>query len=148
MKKIKSIAMIALLLLAGATISYAHGDKGPHGGQMVASGNYYVELLNKEGKVTVYLLDANEKTMGNKGITGSVVIQFTDKTNATVKLIANGDDKFNADNDKASAFTSCVVTIKVNGKTITANFTAIVEKKKEPEVKPHGRDHGDGGHKY
>ena len=140
--------MTALLLLAGATISYVHGDKGPHGGQMVASGYYYVELLNKEGKVTVYLLDANEKTKGNKGITSSVVFQFTDKTNATVKHTANGDEKFNADNDKASAFTSCVVTIKVNGKTITANFAASVEKKKEPEVKPHGRDHGDGGRQY
>ena len=140
--------MTALLLLAGATISYAHGDKGPHGGQMVASGNYYVELLNKEGKVTVYLLDANERTKGNKGITGSVVFQVTDKTNATVKLTANGDEKFNADNDKASAFISSVVTLKVNGKTITANFAASVEKKKEPEVKPHGRDHGDGGRQY
>ena len=122
--------MTALLLLAGTTISYAHSDIRPHGGRMVASDNYYVELLKNEGKATVYFLDANEKTKGNKGITGSVVFQFTDKTNATLKLTANGDEKFIAGNDKASAFISSVVILKVKGKTITANFAAIVERKK------------------
>ena len=148
MKKIKSIAMMALLLFAGATISYAHGDKGPHGGQIVASGNYYVELLNKEGKITVYLLDANEKTMGNKSITGKAVLQFADKTSATIKLTPNGDDKYNIEREKSAKFTSCEISLVVNGKTIKANFLAIAEVKKTPSPQPHNHNHGEDGHKH
>lgn len=148
MKKIKSIAMTALLLLAGATISYAHGDKGPHGGQMVTTGNYSVELLNKDGEVSVYLLDAFEKPISNKNVTGTITLKFADKTSESVKLTSKGDDGFSVSNNRASTFLACDVILKVNGKTVTANFIAIVEKKKEPEVKPHHHDHDEEGHQH
>lgn len=132
MKKIKtcltavrSIAIAITMLVAGTTIATAHEAKGPHGGQMIdASNGYHAELLNKDGKVSVYLLDDKGKPMSNKGITGSIILQFADKTSATVTLTPSGEDGFSVTNDKASACTSSVVTFKVNGKTATAKFKA------------------------
>lgn len=125
MKKLKSIALAITMLVAGATIATAHEEKGPHGGQMVdASGGYHAELLVKDGKVSVYLLDSKGKSMSNKGVSGNIILQFADKTSATVTLTASGDDAFSVSNDKAASFTSCVVTFKVDGKTATAKFKA------------------------
>lgn len=125
MRKLKSIAIAALMLVAGTTVATAHEEKGPHGGQMVdASDGHHAELLVKEGKMTVYLLDSKGKAMSNKGITGSVILQFADKTSATVALVLSGDDGFSVANDKAGSFTSCIVTFKADGANITAKFKA------------------------
>lgn len=125
MRKLKSIAIAALMLVAGTTVATAHEEKGPHGGQMVeASDGHHAELLLKDGKMTVYLLDSKGKSMSNKGITGSVILQFADKTSATVTLALSGDDSFSVANDKARSFSSCIVTFKVGGANITAKFKA------------------------
>lgn len=136
MRTVKSIAVIALMLTAGATISFAQekgkeenhhiGEQGmgPHKGTVQEADPYHAELLNKDGKVTIYLLDGNAKSMSNKGVTGTAIFQFADKTSATVTLTPSGDDSFSVANDKASNFTSCVVTFKANGKTVTAKFKA------------------------
>lgn len=128
MKKIKTIAIAATIMVAGTAISFAQKEhqheSSAHGGQIQDANGYHVELLNKDGKVSVYLLDDKAKPMGNKGITGTVILQFADKTSATVALTVSGDDAFSVNNDKASTFTSCVVTFKVNGKTATAKFKA------------------------
>lgn len=125
MKTIKSIAIATIMMVAGTTIATAHEEKGPHGGQMVdASGGYHAELLVKDGKMTAYLLDGKGKSMSNKGVSGSIILQFADKTSATVELTAMGDDGFSVSNDKAASFTSCVVTFKTGDKTAVAKFKA------------------------
>ena len=134
MKTVKSIALVVLMLTAGVNISSAqekekeenhHGGEqsvGPHKGIVQEAGSYHAELLNKDGKVTIYLLDGKAKSMSNKGITGTATFQFADKTSATVTLTPSGDDGFSVANNKASSFISCVVTFKVNGKTVSAKF--------------------------
>lgn len=135
MRTVKSIAVIALMLTAGATISLAQEKKeedhhigepgrGPHKGTIQEADPYHAEILNKDGKVTFYLLDGEAKPMKNKGTTGNVILQFADKTSATVALTPSGDDGFSVANDKAGSFTSCIVTFKTNGKTVTAKFKA------------------------
>ncbi len=128
MKKIKSIAFAITMLVAGATSSFSqtkgHTHSSPHGGMVQTAGDYHIEIVSVKEKVTIYLLDANEKTMSNKGVTGTIILQFADKTSATVPLTAIREDGFSVPNPKASAFTSCVVTFKVNGKMATAKFKA------------------------
>lgn len=125
MRTIKTIAIAVTMIIAGAKWASAHEEKGPHGGQMVdASGGYHAELLVKDGKMSVYLLDGKGKSMSNKGVTGKATLQFADKTSATVDLTATGDDGFSVNNDKAASFASCVVTFKVSDKTSTAKFKA------------------------
>lgn len=129
MRTLKSIAIAAIMLVAGTTVASAHEEKGPHGGKMVdASDGRHAELLVKDGKMSIYLLDNNGKSMSNKGITGSVILQFADKTSATVTLAASGDDGFSVENGKAASFTSCIVTFKVSGATATAKFKAAKAK--------------------
>ncbi len=125
MKNLKSMFLAITMIIGGAAIATAHEEKGPHGGQMVdASGGYHAELLVKNGKMTVYLLDGKEKSISNKGVSGSIILQFEDKTSATVTLTASGDDGFIVANDKAATFTTCVVNFKVGDKTSTAKFKA------------------------
>jgi rubrerythrin len=134
MRTLKSIAVAALLITAGTTTSFAQEKEadhhigkpgmGPHKGTIQEADPYHAEILNKDGKVTFYLLDGDAKPMSNKGVTGSVILQFADKTSATVSLTPMGDDGFSVSNDKASTFTSSVVTFKVNGKSVTAKFKA------------------------
>jgi hypothetical protein len=133
MKIFKTIAMIALMITVGTATSSAHGGghggKGPHGGQMVMTGDwsYMVELLNKEGEVSVYLLDPYERSISNKYTTGTINLQYADSTSETVELTPKGYDGFAVINQKASDFTTCVITLKVNGKSITATFKAVVK---------------------
>lgn len=143
---IKSIAAIALMLMAGATISLAqeHHDHGsPHGGIVQSAGDYHIELLVKGGNMTVYLLDANEKTVPNKGVSGKATLMFTDKTSTTLDLTVSGADGFSVKNDKAALYTSCVITFKVADKTATTKFKAAKADEKKEE-----HHHNDGDHKH
>lgn len=146
MKKIKSIVIAATMMVAGTTASFAqekgHSHGSPHGGIVKTAGDYHVEMVMAKGKATFYLLDDKEKSMTNKGITGTVLFQFADKTTATVPLTASGDAAFLATNEKVSTFKSCVVTFKVNGKTVTAKFTEEkAEHKKEEHKESDGHQH-------
>ncbi len=149
MNKIRNIAIAAAMLVAGTVISFAqtkeHAHGSPHGGIVQTAGDYHVEMVMAKEKMTFYLLDGKEKTLPNKGITGSVILQFADKTSATVTLTAMGDDHFMANNDKASTFKSCVVTFKVNGKIATAKFKAEKSGEKRGEKKAEDHHHNEGG---
>ncbi|MFY9308236.1 MAG: hypothetical protein WAQ28_04215 [Bacteroidia bacterium] len=143
---IKSIVLIALMLTAGTTLSLAqehHAHGSPHGGIVQSAGDYHIELLVKDGNMTVYLLDANEKTVPNKGVTGKATIMFTDKTSVTVDLTASGTDGFSVKNDKAASYTSCVITFKVADKTATTKFKAAKAGENKEE-----HHHNDGEHKH
>ena len=115
-------------------------SKAPHGGKIEEAGEYHIEASIKDSKVYYYLLDGNAKPMANKGVTGSVVLQFADGTTKTVQLTANGTDGFLADDVKAITYTNAIVTFKIADKTATAKFKNASEKK--------GHDHkeGDGHH--
>lgn len=133
MKKMKSLTLVIAMMVAFVSSSFAQHDhhhtgeagKGPHQGTVQEADPYHMEILNKDGKLTFYLLDANAKPFSNKGITGTVVLQFADKTSATVTLTPLGDDGFSVPNDKASTFKSCVVTMKVDGKSVTVKFRSV-----------------------
>ncbi len=136
----KSIAIIALLLFAGMTISLAQHDHGshshsqstaspmfnpPHGGMMKMVGKYHIEMvvnmLQMEDKVSVYLLNSKGKTLSNDGITGTVMFMYGDNTTVKGQLLARGDDHFAAQLKSTEPFTA-MVSLNVKGKTITASF--------------------------
>lgn len=50
-----------------------HAHESPHGGQVKTMGNYHVEfLVEKDGKIKVYLLDKNTKPLSAEGVEGVV----------------------------------------------------------------------------
>lgn len=128
--KVKTIVTAITMMLLGITTTFAQKNphnvglagKGPHGGTVQEAEPYHAEILVKDDKVHIYILDGNAKAMSNKGITGTALLQFKDASTATANLVADGTDGFMLDNAKAATFSNCIVTAKVKGKTVTAKF--------------------------
>jgi len=99
-----------------------HSHSSPHGGVVKTAGNYHIEMVKGEGSVSFYLLDDEENAIPNKDIKGTVILQFDDQTTATEKLVAQGDDHFIVSLKDADLTFTCIVSFKVNGKTINAKF--------------------------
>ena len=126
--KMKLIIAAIALLLGSVTATYAQSHnvgkvgKGPHGGTIQEADPNHAEVLVKDGKVYIYILDGDAKPISNKGITGSATLQFADGSTATANMVADGTDGFVLDNSKAAIYKNCIVTAKVNGKSVSAKF--------------------------
>ena len=126
--KMKLIIAAIALLLGSVTATYAQSHnvgkvgKGPHGGTIQEADPNHAEVLVKDGKVYIYVLDGDAKPTSNKGITGSATLQFADGSTATANMVADGTDGFVLDNAKAATYKNCIVTAKVNGKSVSAKF--------------------------
>lgn len=98
MKKLMAlVAMVAAVVGAGNAL--AHGDKPKHGGVVSSAGDLHFELVNKDGKATLYVED-HGKTKSTSGATGKLaVLNGTEKTELPLEaagdntLVANGDAK-------------------------------------------------------
>lgn len=126
MKSMKSITLAFIFLVAGATISYAqtesHSHKGTHGGLMQDADGYHIEMVKGKDSITFYILDAQQKTLSNKTVSGTAVFDFFNKTKATSPLAKSKKDAMWVSTPKANVFTYCTVSLIVQGKTITAKF--------------------------
>jgi hypothetical protein len=126
MKTIKSIAVAILLTIAGTTISNAqvstNTGKTPHGGIIQNSGDYKIEMVERENNISFYVLDAKGKTVSNKKITGSAVFEFFNKTKATNPVSLDTNNSLLVQVPKASIYAYCTITLLVNGKTISSKF--------------------------
>ena len=125
--KIKSIIAAIAMLFVGATTTYAQhhvGEvgKGPHGGTIQEADPNHAEILIKDNMVYVYILDGDAKPVSNKGITGKATLQFKDGHTVIANLKAEGTDGFMIDNANAATYSNCIVTAKVNGKSVSAKF--------------------------
>jgi rubrerythrin len=129
--KMKTAILTIAIGLASSTVTYAQdhdNSKAPHGGKVEEAGAYHIEASMKDGKAHFYLLDGKAKSMANKGVTGSVVLQFADGTTKTVQLMAMGTDAFMVDDAKATTYTNAIVTFKIGDKTATAKFKNTASK--------------------
>jgi hypothetical protein len=126
--KIKVIVAAFALLLVSVTATYAQGHnvgkvgKGPHGGTVQEADPNHAEVLVKNGKVYIYILDGDAEPISNKGITGKATLQFKDGHIVIANLVDDGADGFVVDNANAAAYSNCIVTAKVNGKSVSAKF--------------------------
>ena len=128
--KVKTIITAITMMLIGITTTYAQKNphnvgiagKGPHGGTVQEADPNHAEILVKDNKVHIYILDGDAKPISNKGITGKAVLQFKDASTANANLVADGTDGFMIDDAKAATFSNCIVTAKVNGKSVSAKF--------------------------
>ncbi len=128
MKTIKNIKTAILSIAIGvlsSTAVYAQDhehNSAPHGGIIEEAGGFHIESAIKSNKVYFYLLDGNAKAISNKGVTGSVLLQYADGTTKTVQLTASGKDGFSVEDTKAVNYINAVVTFKTNGKTASTKF--------------------------
>ena len=136
MKKIISISVLIFAMAISLQSFAQHNSKehahtsGPYGGTVeTASGGYHIEMVNKDGKIQFFLLDANSKTLKEKDVKGELLMQFKDGTTKTVLLTASGDGFVTTD-AKVISFSNLVVTFQVGKKTASAMFKAISSTKK------------------
>ncbi|WP_018622759.1 hypothetical protein [Spirosoma luteum] len=126
---INSLSTI-ILMLFGLTTTFAqhqpgggdHKHASTHGGTVKSADNYHLELVQKAEALTVYLLDAKQKTLPTSGATATALLQTADGKVTTVKLMPMGGNQFVATLDKARSFRKVVVTVAVGGKSASASF--------------------------
>lgn len=139
MRIIKSIASGFLSLVAATTISYAqvsdNSIKTPHGGIIQNSGDYKIEMVERENSISFYVLDAKGKTLSNKNVTGTVMFEFFNKTKATSPISLDINNSLLVEVPRANVYTYCTISIIINGKTITSKF-------KNNQVSEHDVNHG------
>lgn len=125
MKIFRTLVLSTVLTAATATVSFAqsgHSHKALHGGIVQEADGYHIEMVKAENTISFYLLDAKEKTINNKGVTGTTVFEFINKTKTTATLRKGDKNALVLDTPKANVFTFCTVTVLVKGKTITSKF--------------------------
>ena len=118
---------MTLLLASMVSLPAQHGAGGhkhtsPHGGVVKTAGNYHLELLQKNGVLTVYLLDANEKPMSVAGATATALLQAADGKVTTVKLPLTARQQFVTTLDKTKAFRKAIINVAINGQSVSASF--------------------------
>ncbi len=142
MKKIKSITLALTFLVAGTTISHAqakvHTHKAAHGGVVQEAGNYHIEMVKGQDNISFYILDAQQKTLSNKSITGTAVFDFFNNTKSTSTLSRSKKNALWVDIPKANVFTYCTISFVVKGKIITAKFKNNAVSQEDLE---HGHQH-------
>lgn len=128
--KLKTIVAVFTMMLLGVTTTFAQKNshnvgvagKGPHGGTVQEADPNHAEILLKDGMLQFFVLDGDAKPLPNKGITGTVLLQFADGTSKTVVLMPMGSEGFMADDAKAATYSNAIATFKVNGKSVSAKF--------------------------
>lgn len=116
-----------------------HKHGSPHGGTVKSAGAFHIEVSVKDGMVMAYLLDANEKAMKNKAVTGTAVIQMADGKTSTITLTPSGNEGFMYTLDKAKKYNKAIVTFTTGGKTASASFDLMVKDK--PAADGHDHQH-------
>jgi uncharacterized Zn-binding protein involved in type VI secretion len=90
MRKLMALVAMAVTVAVSGNVM-AHGDKPRHGGVVSTSNDVSFELVNKEGKATVYVND-HGKPVDTTGMSGKLtVLNGSEKTE--VPLEAAGENK-------------------------------------------------------
>ena len=127
---LKTIVAAFTIMLLSISTTFAQKNphnvgvvgKGPHGGTVQEADPNHAEILVKDGKVFLYILDGDAKAMSNAGITGKALFQFADGTTINETLVASGTDGFVVSNAKAATYKNCILTATVKGKSVSSKF--------------------------
>lgn len=94
-KLITLVAMTLAVALSGTAL--AHGEKPKHGGIVSTANDLSFELVNNEGKTTLYVTD-HGKPLNTAGVTGKLTV-LNGKEKTEVPLEAAGDNTLAAKGD-------------------------------------------------
>lgn len=92
-----SIAVCIVLFGALPVDAHKAKDSGPvmalHGGQALAAGPYHLELVARDGELTLYVSDHSDKGIPTDGAKAKATIQHgTEKTRTQVELEPSGEN--------------------------------------------------------
>jgi uncharacterized Zn-binding protein involved in type VI secretion len=121
MKRLFWIAFVGLLMVGPPAL--AHGEKGPHKGQMLLVGTHRFEMVVGDSSFVIYVMDMKKRVLPLKGVTGSVEIHSdNDKTANKVPLAVEGDHLVGKFDLKKLKTAEVHAKIMVDGKDATVAF--------------------------
>ncbi len=111
MKKLLTLMAMAVTVAASGNV-FAHGEKAKHGGIVQESNNgVSLELVNKDGKATIYVED-HGKPVATTGATGKLtVLNGAEKSEVALEpagdntLVSKGDAKLGSGAKAIAAIT-------------------------------------------
>ncbi|QQR86947.1 MAG: hypothetical protein IPJ76_01595 [Flavobacteriales bacterium] len=117
------MAVLSISLLLGtASMAQSPAQRAPHGGALVKTeGGYYIEMLAAGDALHFYVFDKAMQALPTEGITGSVVLQFTDSTSTNAVLEAQPNGYYRMVVMNSSDFVA-VANFKVKGSVQSAQF--------------------------
>lgn len=95
--------------------------RGPHGGQIKAVDNYYVEMKSDESTIYAYLLDRNKLAVRNGNVKCEVRLLFADSSIFEVKMEPFGTEGYYG-LTAAQNYNLCLVTFTIFNAKISAAF--------------------------
>lgn len=121
MKRLFWIAFVGLLIIGPAV--FAHGEKGPRGGQMLLVGAHRFEMVVGDSTFAIYVMDMRKRVLPLKGISGSATIHWNnDKNTNDVALVVEGDHLLGKVDIKKLKEAEVHTKIVVDGKEATMAF--------------------------
>jgi hypothetical protein len=126
----RALPLLALSLLALASVTLADGGIGPNGGQIKDAGKHHLELVVKENALTVYVTDAKHQKIVIKGASGTATI-LAGKTTANVKLEPSGENALaGSGRFESTPDVKIVVSLTLPGESpVQARFTPLEKAK-------------------
>lgn len=118
----KLIALVAMTMaLSGNAL--AHGDKPKHGGVVSTSNDMSFELVNKDGKATVYVND-HGKPVDTTGATGKLtVLNGTEKTEVPLEAAGSNTLASKEDAKLAKGSKAIAALTFADKKTVNVRFS-------------------------
>lgn len=121
MKRFFWIVFIGLLMIPA--IAVAHGQKGPHGGQMLLVGSHRFEMVVGASNFTIYVMDMKKRVLPLQAVSGSATIHSNnDKNTNEVPLVVEGDHLVGKLDLKKLGTSEVHAKIKVDGTEATMAF--------------------------
>jgi len=118
----KLIALVAMTMaLSGNAL--AHGDKPKHGGVVSTSNDMSFELVNKDGRATVYVND-HGKPVDTTGATGKLtVLNGTEKTEVPLEAAGSNTLASKEDAKLAKGSKAIAALTFADKKTVNVRFS-------------------------
>ncbi len=121
MKLFVWFAFIGLLMIP--SVALAHGEKGPHGGQMFLVGSHRFEMVVGASNFNIYVMDMKKNVLPLQAVSGSATIHSNDDKNTNeVPLVVEGDHLVGKLDLKKLGKAEVHATIKVDGKEAKMAF--------------------------
>lgn len=95
--------------------------KGPHGGTIEEADPDHIEVVAEGNDLIFYLLDGKTNPLDMKNVTGSIRIQYPDKSSKTIDLMAM-DGKLTAMGALNGKAFTVLCTLNKEGKSYSASF--------------------------
>lgn len=119
--KARIVFMAFLYCILIALVSWSKAQpKGPHGGVLKKTQNYFIEIKTPGKFIYAYLLDKKLKTINDKEMSCNVNYSLPDSTGFNLKLKPSPDGGFMAEN--SNGFNGCLVTFATIGQSISARY--------------------------